>query len=272
MSGTGEQHTEHTEVRKTTESVSGRSTTTERESIIRDDTGSARPGSPTSSHQSFQEKHHTVYTHTDVRVPALATVQPVVISSAVGFAREIVSDGFQGSAASVHSTSGVTTVAESPHTYEVKLKDLEHYRREQESIAHKYEKEVEKLTEKYRRKTEAEAEKIRKELEKQHARDVNFREKLVQEAIARQKEEIALEAKYATKELERQRTLALDALERSRHQADIQVNLDTAAGHTVSESQNISVHYQSHDSIHGDGHGHKSIGTKIKETILGKHE
>nr|WBQ85698.1 CAHS 5b [Macrobiotus sp. 2 JF-2022a] len=214
-----EHKTERVEVRHTTDGAES-----VRSSVTNLDSGLGRPLSPTASHHSHVEKHHTTYTHTDARVPQLAPQQAVVITSAAGLAQEIVAEGFQASAASVSSTTGAVNVTDSAQTYATKLKDLDHYREERDKIARKYEKEIEKMTEKYRRKTEAEAEKIRRELEKQHERDVAFREKLVEEAIARQKEEITLEAKYAQKELERQRVLAMDALERSRNEADIQVS------------------------------------------------
>lgn len=173
----------------------------------------------------------------------------------------MVAEGFQASAATLSSHSASICIAESPLIHEKRMKDEEEYRREQDAIAHKYEKEIEKLTENYRRKTEAEAEKIRKELEKQHERDVAFREKLVEEAIERQKEEMALEAKFARKELEREKLLALEALERSRYQADIHVDLDTVAGHTVSESQRGSI---------DETNGNKSLGTRIMDSIMSK--
>nr|WBQ85696.1 CAHS 5a [Macrobiotus joannae] len=219
MSEEYERKVEKVETRRTSTDGSARRTSMEQFGV------NGRSGSPTSSHQSHTETHHTSYTHTEARMPQLAPHQPVIISSSAGLAQGIVAEGFQASAASIttSTTGGVYTVSDSPQTHALKLKDLAHYREEQEKIAKKYEKEVEKLTEKYRKRTEQEADKIRKELEKQHERDVQFREKLVEEAIARQKEELSLEAKYAQKELERQRMMAMDALERSRKEADIQV-------------------------------------------------
>nr|WBQ85699.1 CAHS 5a [Macrobiotus sp. 2 JF-2022a] len=64
-------------------------------------------------------------------------------------------------------------------------------------------------------------------MEKQHERDIAFRKELMDKAIERQKEEIALEAKYARKELERQREMAVNALDRSKKQTDVQVNIDS---------------------------------------------
>nr|WBQ85715.1 CAHS 7a [Acutuncus antarcticus] len=71
-------------------------------------------------------------------------------------------------------------------------------------------------------------------MEKQHFRDVEFRKELADVAIENQKKQIDLESRYAKRELDRQRQMARESLERSKFTQEIQVNLDTAAGHTES--------------------------------------
>lgn len=232
-----------------------------------------------SGHSGSDKGESVSFTYTDVRAPQHAPPSPVlIIPSAAGLAQEIAGEGFCASAARISGGSPQVTITETIQSQERYMKEQENYRKDQEALVKKYEKAIEKMHEDYRKKTEAEADKIRKEMEKQHDRDITFRKELMDKAIERQKEEIALEAKYARKELERQREMASDALDRSKKQTDVQVNLDTAAGHTVSESQSTLRQVEcEQDALTQEiqephTEAHKSLGSKIKETLLGKKE
>ncbi|OQV21546.1 hypothetical protein BV898_04448 [Hypsibius exemplaris] len=183
----------------------------------------------------------TSYTHTEIKAP-LHVTSPILISSAEGLAQEIVGEGFTASAARVAGTATQEYVHETVETSRQAALDRQRRDREMEAVARRSEEEVAKKTEAYRKTAEAEAEKIRRELEKQHARDVEFRKDLVESAIDRQKREVDLEAKYAKTELEHERKLALEALERSKLESNIEVNFDSAAGRTVTESHVVSQH------------------------------
>jgi len=205
----------------------------------------------------------TNYTHTEVRAPLVNPPPPIISTGASGLAQEIVGEGFSASAARISGASATTQIHESQASREQAAKDQERYAREQEAIARAHEKDLEKKTEDYRKTAEAEAEKIRKELEKQHARDVEFRKDLVESAIDRQKREVELEAKYAKKELEHERELALNALEQSKMATNVQVSMDTAAGTTVSGGTTVSQHTEVHQETH-EGKEKKTLGEKIK--------
>ncbi|XP_055357667.1 cytosolic-abundant heat soluble protein 86272-like [Paramacrobiotus metropolitanus] len=229
------------------------------------------PSATSSGHSQSEKKENVSYTYTDVRTPQINPPAPVlIISSAAGLAQEIVGEGFSASAARVTGASPQVTVTETLTSQEKYLREQENYRKEQEALVRKYERAVEKMNEEYRKKTEQEAEKIRKEMEKQHERDIEFRKELMEKAIERQKEEIALEAKYARKELERQREMAMEALDKTKKQADVQVNLDTMAGHTVSESQSQSQQMEVVDIPADQKEPHKSLSAKLRDTFTSK--
>jgi len=192
------------------------------------------------SHVCETKGGSTSCTYTDCKVPMSHITPPLLISSAEGLAQEIVGEGFSASASRVSGNTTQELVRESEESARQAQIDLERRNREMNAVAQQSEKEIEKKTEAYRKKAEVEAEKIRRELEKQHQRDVEFRKDLVETAIDRQKREVELEAKYAKTELEHERRLALEALERSKMSTNIEVNFDSAAGLTVTDSHVIN--------------------------------
>jgi len=216
-----------------------------------------------SSDLSAEQKEKTSYTHTEVRAPLINPTPPIISTGSCGLAQEIVGDGFSASAARISGAAQHTVVQEAQASREQALKDQEKYNREQAAIAQAHERDLEKKTDAYRKTAEEEAEKIRKELEKQHARDVEFRKDIVESAIDRQKREVDLEAKYAKKDLEHERELALNALEQSKLATNVQVQMDTAAGSTVSGGTTVSQHTEVHHEAH-EGKEKKSLGEKIK--------
>jgi len=234
----------------------------ERSSEVVNNTGDRQMSNQSSDFVS-QKDQQTSFTHTEVRAPLINPLPPIISTGSAGLAQDIVGEGFCASATRVSGQTANIGVCETQETRAHAAKDQERYSREQESIARSHEKDLEKKTEEYRKTAEAEAEKIRKELEKQHARDVDFRKDVVESAIDRQKREVELEAKYAKKELEHERELALNALEQSKMATNVQVSMDTAAGTTVSGGTTISQHTEVRNESH-EGKEKKSIGDKIK--------
>jgi len=195
---------------------------------------------PGASHICETKGGSTSCTYTDCRVPLSHVTPPLLISSAEGLAQEIVGDGFSASASRVSGNATQEVIRESEESARQAQIDLERRNREMNALAQQSDKEVERKTEAYRKKAEVEADKIRRELEKQHQRDVEFRKDLLETTIDRQKREVELEAKYAKTELEHERRLALEALERSKMSTNIEVNFDSAAGRTVTDSHVVT--------------------------------
>jgi len=222
-------------------------------------------------HREFQQhqevrqdqKEQTSFTHTEVRAPLLNPPAPIISTGAAGLAQEMVGEGFNASVTKISGSEGTRVIQETKATRLQAAKDQERYAREGQAIAQSHEKDVEHKTEAYRKEAEAEAERIRKELEKQQQRDIEFRKDMVESAIDRQKREVELEAKYAKKELEHERELALNALDQSKMSTNVQVQMETAAGTTVSGGTTISEHTEVRHESH-EGKEKKTLGEKIK--------
>ncbi|XP_055351814.1 cytosolic-abundant heat soluble protein 94205-like [Paramacrobiotus metropolitanus] len=198
-----------------------------------------KEGSGATQTQHAEKEHtvHTGYTHTQVTAPLVAPAPPIIQTPRM--AEELVG-GFTGSAARYTATTGELNIQPSERLLQEAARDSAAHSRESEAIAKAHERELEKKTEQYRKEAEAEAEKIRKELEKQHERDIEFRKGLIDSAIERQKREVELEAKMAKRELEREAQLAKEALERSKLATNVEVNFDSAVGHTASVGTTVS--------------------------------
>lgn len=193
--------------------------------------------------QQFQEREknqveHSSYTRTDIRAPMINMPTPF-ISSTIG-AQDLIGEGFQASVSRITGGSEEMRIEDYPQLIEEAKRDEDAKYREQQLMNQQFEKELDRKTEAYRKTQEAETEWIRKELEKQHLRDVEFRKELMEQAIENQKRQIDLEARYAKKELDRERTKARMALEKSKFHTDIQVNMESAAGLSQSGGQVVS--------------------------------
>jgi len=189
-------------------------------------------------HEESKEQHSS-YVHTEVKAP-LQLKQPVFVTSSHGFAQELIGEGFQASISRFTGASQESEIYESPKLLEEAKRDYEAKQKEQEVLRAQFEKELERKTELYRVAAEVESEKIRKELEKQHLRDVEFRKELADLAVENQKKQIDIESRYAKRELDRQRQMARESLERSKFNQKIEVNLDSAAGHTQSGASTVA--------------------------------
>jgi len=185
------------------------------------------------------KEQHTSYVHTEVKAMPVLN-QPVFVTSSAGLAQELVGEGFQASISRFTGASQESQIYESPKLREEAERDFDAKQKEQELLRQAFEKELERRTEMYRVQAEIESEKIRKELEQQHFRDVEFRKALADVAVENQKKQIDIESRYAKKELDRQRQMARESLERSKFDQKIEVNLDSAAGHTQSGATTVS--------------------------------
>lgn len=194
---------------------------------------------PCQEEQIRQEEQNSSYLHTEVRAP-MPNIPPPMMSGSAGLGQALVGEGFQASAARISGGSQEMNVQPSEKLLQEAAMDKERYGREQEAIQNRLQSETERKTEAYRKTAEAEAERIRKELEKQHERDIEFRKDLVQGTIESQKKQVELEAIMAKRELDREGKLARDALEQSKMATNVEVNFDSAAGHTVSGGQTVS--------------------------------
>nr|WBQ85716.1 CAHS 7b [Macrobiotus sp. 2 JF-2022a] len=128
-----------------------------------------------------------------------------------------------------------TSIYESPELQAEAERDYELKMKEQEQLAKDFERELEHRTLVYRKQQESEADRIRQELEKQHIRDVQFRQELADLAIENQKKQVDLEMRFAKRELDRQRRVARESLDRDKFQQQVQVEIESAAGNSVSQ-------------------------------------
>jgi len=189
--------------------------------------------------EEHKEVEHSSYTHTEVKVPLNIPPQ-VVMSAMTGLAQGIVGEGMHVNISRITGASQQNQIYESPELAAEAQRDYELKMKEQEKLAQDFERELEHRTIVYRKQQEAETELIRKELEKQHLRDVEFRQNLADLAVEQQKKQVDLETRWAKRELDRQRKMARESLERDKFQESIKVEIESTAGSTVSGASTVA--------------------------------
>lgn len=168
---------------------------------------------------------------------------PVLFAYNTNLAQDLLNEfkTFQTSDARIVGSSYEEKFQEFPQLVEEAVRDQELKLKEQEKLTQEFERELARRSEAYRKQAEGESEKIRTEVEKQRQKDIDLRKQLAELAIENQKRKVDIESKYAKRDLDRQSNLVRETLEKSRSIQDVQVNLETAVGHTESGAHTVGL-------------------------------